>query len=234
MLSEVFLSSFKPLTSMPWQGDRYLEKDFSIFWGSSFDQYSSIKRAFTELHEVQQVHGCNVIESHATPQTADGHFTTRTGIPLLIKTADCLPVFLYKKPFIVALHIGWRGLAQGILTKTLMANPDLKNGKIFVGPHIKQRHFDLKYNFAQELLDFHKITINQALKNKMLIPSPRQNNHFLVDLSSILKNEISLHSLNLVYESTTSTYSSPRHYSHRRYPYQKGRQYSFIIKNKIA
>lgn len=46
----------------------------------------------------------------------DGHITDEPGVPLLIFTADCVPVFLYdrQKRAAGAVHAGWRGTVGGI------------------------------------------------------------------------------------------------------------------------
>lgn len=74
------------------------------------------------LSEVQQVHGDTIIFDPA-PVTldrssippfmpeGDGLATTRPGLGLVIKTADCQPILIAHKDgrHIAALHVGWRG-----------------------------------------------------------------------------------------------------------------------------
>jgi purine-nucleoside/S-methyl-5'-thioadenosine phosphorylase / adenosine deaminase len=68
----------------------------------------------------RQVHGADV--RRADPGTngepADGIWTEIPGRPLLVFTADCLPVALVRangsRPTIVLLHVGWRGILAGI------------------------------------------------------------------------------------------------------------------------
>lgn len=83
--------------------------------------------ASDSYQHVQQVHGCTILPEVADfPQTltsveADGLATRRAGVRLAVKTADCLPVLLFnpKTSQIMALHAGWRGVAQGIHLKGL-------------------------------------------------------------------------------------------------------------------
>lgn len=74
----------------------------------------------------EQVHGAVIAQKDDLKGLlvfpgADGLLTRGYGICLLIFTADCLPVFLYSKDLklIGLLHCGWRGLAAGILSKSL-------------------------------------------------------------------------------------------------------------------
>lgn len=52
---------------------------------------------------------------------ADGMITQIKGLALAIKSADCLPIFLFdnKNKVISAIHAGWRGTALKIVKKAL-------------------------------------------------------------------------------------------------------------------
>src|SRR3989338_1723234 len=69
----------------------------------------------------QQVHGKNIIKTDGRKFYAgcDG-LLTQESQTLLIKTADCLPVFFYfpEKKFMAGIHAGWRGLRKGIIKET--------------------------------------------------------------------------------------------------------------------
>lgn len=73
---------------------------------------------------LDQVHGTNVVDAHAAgdaPQ-ADGAVTRVPGIVCAVLTADCLPVLLCDRAGTVvgAAHAGWRGLAAGVLGKSVV------------------------------------------------------------------------------------------------------------------
>jgi YfiH family protein len=67
----------------------------------------------------RQVHGPLVRRAEGQGQPGDGVWTDEPGKPLLVFTADCLPVALVRangsRPAIAALHVGWRGLLAGIV-----------------------------------------------------------------------------------------------------------------------
>jgi YfiH family protein len=67
----------------------------------------------------RQVHGAVVRRAAAAGRPGDGLWTDTPGEPLLVFTADCLPVALVRTnggaPAIAALHVGWRGLLAGIV-----------------------------------------------------------------------------------------------------------------------
>jgi YfiH family protein len=89
----------------------------------------------------RQVHGPVVLRAAAggEPEPGDGVWTDEPGKPLLVFTADCLPVALARangaQPAIAAVHVGWRGLLGGIVQNAAAA---LGRGKLaaIVGPGI--------------------------------------------------------------------------------------------------
>lgn len=86
-------------------------------------------RAFLPASPVwlTQVHGCEVIDADAGtpshPPRGDAAVTRRSGVVLAVRIADCMPVLFADRDasVIAAAHAGWRGLAAGILERTLDA-----------------------------------------------------------------------------------------------------------------
>jgi YfiH family protein len=83
-----------------------------------------------ETHVVspQQVHGVNVVgvgtqHRGTTIPSTDSLFTAESSVALLLRFADCVPVFLYDaRRHVGALaHAGWRGVAAGVVTNTIAA-----------------------------------------------------------------------------------------------------------------
>lgn len=75
-------------------------------------------RAFAEVH---QVHGVRTLfepqeqNPASTPsEQADGLATSRPGLALMIKTADCQPILIAHESgrYVMAIHSGWRGNRQ--------------------------------------------------------------------------------------------------------------------------
>ncbi|WP_419186945.1 polyphenol oxidase family protein, partial [Azohydromonas sediminis] len=75
---------------------------------------------------LRQVHGAGVVTVTADdgvgdPPEADGAVTDRFGVACVVQVADCLPV-LFAAPHgraVGAAHAGWRGLAAGVVERTL-------------------------------------------------------------------------------------------------------------------
>lgn len=103
-----------------------------------------------ELEQVigmEQVHGGDVraimqASSDLIVPGVDGLTTGLTGVALTMRSADCLPVFIYdpKNQWIGLAHAGWRGIRAGVISHLVQAmkvagvNP--KNCLAALGPAI--------------------------------------------------------------------------------------------------
>ncbi|HDP93876.1 MAG TPA: laccase domain-containing protein [Candidatus Aminicenantes bacterium] len=82
---------------------------------------------------------------HPPGTVADGFFLEETGTVGIIRTADCTPLFFWDDAGETAglVHVGWRGLAAGILTNwTRMLNQrqsSLSVMNVWLGPAIEGR-----------------------------------------------------------------------------------------------
>jgi YfiH family protein len=87
----------------------------------------------------RQVHGNVVRRAEGRGEPGDGVWSDTPGEPLLVFSADCLPVALARAgggpPAIAALHVGWRGLLAGIVQNAATA---LGGGRLAaaIGPGI--------------------------------------------------------------------------------------------------
>ncbi len=109
----------------------------------------------------RQVHGCVVREvtqadagkglDAPRDYEADGLITDQPGLPLVIFSADCIPVLLYDpvRSAIGACHAGWRGTALGIAAETVRRMTDVygTNGADLIcaiGPGISRCCFETR------------------------------------------------------------------------------------------
>ena len=110
-----------------------------------------------------QVHGADVriVESEAdiadNGKEADGLITNLRNTPLLIFTADCVPVVFYdKKQGVVALaHAGWRGTYGNIAGEMVDIMID-KYGcevvdiKTIIGPSVSVDNYEVSYDLIEK------------------------------------------------------------------------------------
>ncbi len=149
------------------------EMDFSLV-GSSGDltesQSQHLARQCGFLKEkvfsVRQVHGDkivvidNLFSKGGIPGKADGILTGQKGVPIAIRTADCLPVFLFDPVHkaIGLVHAGWKGSYQAIVVKALLAlkrhfQTSLADVQIILGPCIRDCCYEVGSEFSRYFPD---------------------------------------------------------------------------------
>jgi len=96
-----------------------------------------ISNAWASVH---QVHGDVVIGVNRPGPAGegDGLITEVPGLPLVIATADCMPIIVEGDTSVAVLHAGWRGVAAGVIAAGLAAMIDLGDTpqRAAIGPSI--------------------------------------------------------------------------------------------------
>lgn len=98
---------------------------------------------------LSQVHGIAVADADCaatTPPIADAAVSRQLAQPLVVQTADCLPVLFCDETgsLIAAAHAGWRGLAAGVLQATVAKLRSKQPDAVlmaWLGPAIGPQHF---------------------------------------------------------------------------------------------
>mgnify|MGYP003347514607 CR=1 FL=1 len=89
---------------------------------------------------MNQVHGDTVIlvENNQTSPTCDALITTESKLAVAVMVADCIPLLLKSDVAVAAVHVGRKGLMNGIARKTIDAMRDLGAEVIhsYLGPSI--------------------------------------------------------------------------------------------------
>jgi len=98
----------------------------------------------------RQVHGATVVRANGTHPEADAIFTDEPGLAMTVVTADCLPVALARldgRPALALVHVGWRGLLEGVLAAARAA---LGSGPAAaaIGPGIGPCCYDVREDVA--------------------------------------------------------------------------------------
>jgi YfiH family protein len=125
------------------------------------DEPSSVlanrKRLSDEIGEIQfmsQVHGNRVaIIEQVTDEapTCDALVTGIAGISLAVQVADCIPLLLYSAESVAAVHVGRKGLINGVTLAALEVMRDIGSSEIsaVIGPSI----CGSCYEVSQEIFD---------------------------------------------------------------------------------
>jgi len=115
---------------------------------------------------MQQVHGSGVFlvdhnDDGKIIKGCDALISNDPGVILSVRVADCLPISVVDKKnrSIGLIHAGWRGLDKKIIVKTvrLMArefSSEPKVLKVTIGPHICQKHYEVKNDVSSKFAKF--------------------------------------------------------------------------------
>ena len=190
----------------------------------------------TSIQWLQQVHGVEVVDADqgaAAPvadgslpiadgslpiadgssPAADGSFSRTKGRGCAVMTADCLPVLFCNAEGtqVAAAHAGWRGLATGILQKTLGCF-QCPNDQIMVwlGPAISQPHFEIGPEVREQLLAAAPFGSEQAF-----IDSAKPG-HYQADLYQLARLRLQQAGVTQISGGDRCSFSESRFYSYRR------------------
>jgi polyphenol oxidase len=168
---------------------------------------------------LEQVHEIEVYKAQLPVQAvaprADAIYTQTQGLPIAVLTADCLPVLFCSVAGdeIAVAHAGWRGLAQGILARTLQAfEAPAQHILAYLGPAIGPAHFEVgeevRHIFTAEFSGYGDV-------NDAFTPSARSG-HFYADIFALARLQLRSLGVEAIYGGHNCTFFEPRFYSYRR------------------
>ena len=161
---------------------------------------------------LDQTHSnCCVVVEDDPNRVADAAITRRKDQPLVIMTADCLPILLCDRQGteIAAVHSGWRGLANGIVENTL-AKMHSSPGALmaWIGPAICGKCYEVGDDVWQAYTSQYPFT-RDTFK--------RQGTRWFADLAKMAELILNHHGVQAVYQSSACTYElKNKFYSYRR------------------
>jgi len=136
---------------------------------------------------------------------ADAAFTKLPNVPLVIMSADCLPILVCNAEGseIAAIHAGWKGLANGIIEKTLSHFSDSEL-LVYLGPAIAVCHYEVSKAFRS----------NFPSSNSF--ETAKDSDHWMFDLYAEAGRQFALLGVNSVSASRHCTHCDPALFSYRR------------------
>jgi YfiH family protein len=167
---------------------------------------------------LDQVHGTEVIyapDARGVP-SADGSYSDQARVPCAVMSADCLPVLLcdHSGTQVAAVHAGWRGLASGILRKTVSQFSATKNILVYLGPAIGHQAFEVGVDVRDAFLSNAQNRVQQdAIKSAF----SRSKAKYLADIYALARAELEACGVSAVYGGEFCTVNdSQRFFSYRR------------------
>ena len=108
---------------------------------------------------LDQIHGDGVVTVRGpvtdAPPAADAAVTGVVGLVLVVLTADCAPVVIADDAAVGVVHVGWRGLAGGVVARAVAALRAIGSGPVraAVGPCIRAPHYEFGPSDLAVLVD---------------------------------------------------------------------------------
>lgn len=192
-----------------------------------------------QLLTIRQVHGNDLLLideenldlAHFQSVEADGIVTNQRAIMIGVLVADCLPVLLYhaQREVIAALHVGWRGAANGIVGQAIdtMQNHfgcEVETIRAAVGPGIGAHRFEVDRPVRD--------AFRQGTGHWAEIASETRLGHWQVDLGLSCRlqlEEAGVQAGHIDSVAECTCCHQELFFSHRRDAGETGRQLGFIM-----
>ena len=205
------------------------------FTPTDFDApLTDLQRAYLKTHTGRdlpqvfwrkQVHGNEVLTAKPSAKgcpDADSYITDQKNLPIAIRTADCVPVFIYDpiKHVIGLVHAGWKGTHLRITAKTVVEMKE-KYGckpadlKAVLGPSIRP----FCYEVGPEFKEYFPLDILER-GGKMYVDVTAENHRQLTGAGLSKEN---------IFDCGVCTYCNPGYFSFRRDAQKAGRMISVMM-----
>jgi YfiH family protein len=141
-------------------------KAFGTFDLQNGDQSkASLQKALSlsNIFYMKQVHG-NTVQTISNESTnlpeVDALVTNQKSIALAVQIADCLPLLLQSDVAVAAVHVGRKGLLNGVAVAAVAALKQFGATKItgVVGPHICGNCYEVDQSMVDEITKQHPAT----------------------------------------------------------------------------
>ena len=198
---------------------------FNIFTSDSLTNTIS-KYHLNSYCSLNQIHSDTIIsidDNYQNNSTGDAMITNQKNIPLVIKTADCIPILLYdqKKAIIAVVHAGWKGILNDITIKTINKmitefNCNPNDIVVYLYPSIRKCHFEIE------------IDVYTLFKNKIKNLdnyTTKKGNKYYIDLQQILIDSIKKMHIDNIIDSNICTYCNHDKFYSYRYNHTAKRNY---------
>ena len=160
----------------------------------------------------RQVHGTAVLHvtaRDAVTGDADVLTTTDSALPLAVMTADCVPVALASEHEgrLAAVHVGWRGLASGVVQRAMELFGGPRGVTASIGPAIGPCHYEV----GPEVVEAVRHGVGKA------VVAASQQGRFMLDLAATVEWFLRQLGAPVVEAAGVCTACEPgRFFSHRR------------------
>jgi polyphenol oxidase len=126
---------------------------------------------------MSQVHGNRVAVIEAVTDedpTADALVTGIPGISVAVLVADCIPLLMYSKHSVAAVHVGRKGLVNGVALATLEIMREMGANEItaIIGPAICGACYEVSQELHDEVATLHPMARSRTLQGTPALNLP--------------------------------------------------------------
>ena len=175
-----------------------------------------------QIHGTRLVSAVNMMDDQVIE--ADGVWSNSPGAVCLVLTADCMPVFLCSKTCqcVAAVHVGWRGLAAGVLESAISTLPEKPDNLLaWMGPTITKKYFEVGPEVRNAFLN-NNPDVQKAFKQG-------KEDRWYADLVYLARNQLQSLGVSNIYGGEYCTWQNETlFYSYRRDGKASGRMAAAI------
>ncbi len=167
---------------------------------------------------LNQVHGIAVHaisgDSADTAPVADAAMTLQRNRCCAVLVADCLPILFCDTggTCVAATHAGWRGLAAGVIERTIEAMPVAPQYLVaWLGPAIGAGAFEVGRDVVEAF------TKHEPASRRAFQPIAGSDGKYLADIFELARQRLAKAGVEQIFGGGDCTFSTPvRFFSHRR------------------
>ena len=129
------------------------------------------------IQYMTQVHGNRVVvieEVADEDPTADALVTGIPGISLAVQVADCIPLLLHSGESVAAVHVGRKGLVNGVALAALETMRDMGSSEItaIIGPSICGNCYEVSQEIFDEVTALHPAAASRTAQGTPALDLP--------------------------------------------------------------
>ncbi len=179
--------------------------------------YKEIGGSVTWLNQTHSTRVVVLGGDSSKPINGDATFSSKQGVVCSVMTADCLPLLICDSAGtqVAAIHAGWKGLADGIVSESLKyftAKPS--ELIVYLGPAISQPSFEVGEEVIQAFATAEASRPYREPIRESFLPLGER---YLADLYRLARSELNGYGVTQIYGGTYCTYKQEEtFFSYRR------------------
>ncbi len=235
--------SFLYLHSREWANAGIVHGFGGINFGRSLQAWSNDIQVRSQI-SLSQVHGDKVVEIDLTDiatnpegdaMVFDHSEASPSGRSLIyVKSADCVPLLCRYGSRLALIHAGWRGLASGVIERTLerlfLSQPTHASLEILIGPSAEGCCYEVGDEVESALKQYGAFYQSKHDLNKRCLSTSETAARIVEANINLVSSKLNAPLKLSLVRSKICTICSKEYHSYRRERSKAGRNFSFILR----